>query len=566
MPAPPLAPNARCVAPLRFDGGTAFAAWTEPASWHPNLTAIVSMLTGEDDPVEITKLMSKPPLVQMVLPEIPGGRTPGLAGILETHEAVDVRTRGFGADDAPPVAEVILGSRGRHLTFHFHDRAYVTLGERLDVETGVVRWYIRIEAKHRELYADGLSKWMQRWLGLWSWLLFGKWLDGVRLDERWNTTQCHINSDFVGVEFDAEDESDFLGGRKRSLYGYECEDDADYRDDAWQTLWLQTITCGRKSSDVQLCIYRKGDQLREDKRLQPEKSAYAALWKANGWSPANDGDPVRVEFRLRKKGLQYRREGAGRDDALAYDFRRPSLLLDHTAVQHLWKRLTDTRRLVDRTPECGRCKGEGVTAEGTECRTCDGRGRTVVDKLRAAPTSSRWLVVQSAALLEPQFDIRQVAHAIAQLTRLERQHKAWRSLQFAARAVAMLDTNMHVPHAHENLASLLEVIAMRIRAGDVVRYETSEVVPNELDPGCDSITAKCAFFARELVDEPSTDVALELLRLGGAHGVSRAFEKPPPPVNEEDEQRNNAVPLPRLDNPDATMAARARFMERGGCR
>lgn len=567
-PAPPVADNARAIAALRIDGGTAYGAWTDPSSWSVLFRSFFDAFTSIVDPVELEKLRRNPPLVTMPLPQL-ASRQRGLAGVLDT-EQVDVRTRGFSSGDAPPVAEVRLGGRdGKFLVLHFHDRAHVQIGERLNVETGEVSHYIRVEAKHRELYADGLRHWMLRWLGMWSWHLFGTWVEPEKIDSvGWSQTQLHINSDFVGIEFDEHDESDFLGARKRELCGLLAEHD-DYPEDAWETPWLQTVNLGRKSSDVMLCIYRKGDQLRQEKKLDPRKSAYAPLWLENGWEPEEDGDPTRVEFRLRKKGLQFEYSDDGEDHRageIAYDFRNPTLALDPVAVAHLWRHVAKKRRLVQRAWDCEDCDGSGWSRppefdelEGDACPRCEGKGKIECSRIERAPTDPRWRVVEGAANYQPDFDIRQVKHRVAELTRIERQTKSWRMLQSAARSIAMMDENLYVPHSSENLAAYLERLAARLRAGDVVDYKSTDTVPSPLDETADAMVAKCNFFGVELAEEPRTAYALDFLEQRGARGVSRAFKPPDEGEEDEDGKRNTGPPDARLDRdiPQRRRSARA---------
>lgn len=398
----------RAIAALRTDGGTAFCLDVAPWAIRPELERLLELLR-RDRPADVEAQERKEGIV-VELP-MPRRRWHGQAGLgfdSESSSASDDPWRHQWGPDVPaPLARVTVdGRQSQHLTFWIEDRCHARLDERTDPDTGEVIWRCRLEAKARELYADGLAVWLERWLGLWSWLLTGHWASpgtGEFASIGWRTTQWHVNADFVFLDFDSQDTRHFVRLRKFSEHGRtkeEIEWEGVEAAGSSACPWLETLTIGRKSSDTQVCIYRKGEQLRSAKKVEPRASMYAPLWEANGWDPDLDGDPTRVEIRLRKKGLQQRHRG--RD----LDFRDPDLLLNRWAVRTVWGGVMERRRLV-----------------------LPGWTRVV-----NAQTDPRWTVVQEVGLPAP--DLRQVPRKVREMTREERLAKDLRDLTLGAARLA----------------------------------------------------------------------------------------------------------------------------------
>lgn len=440
-PGPQPSPRARAVTGLRIDGGTAFGLWSDETTWNPLFRRQFRTLLEAAEDGELEQLDAED--VSWPLPCLPGGDAPTLTGLGDVHEDgsafVDWRRKGFGDEHGWPVATVY--AKGRGLVLHFRDRAYCHFMPKLNVQTGEVSWYLRVEAKHRELYQRDVDRWQETWLGYFSWALQGTWLPVHKtFDAGWRTTQMHLNCDFVGLEFTHEDAGHFLGTSMRECIGTVDLDalDDDDNDDALR--WAQTLVFGRKTSDSVLVGYRKGDQLRQAKGIRPEVSAYAVHWREAGWDPAEDGDPYRIELRVRKKGLVYRSKTS---DRIVYDFRDPALMCSDKARRDFWSYATHRRRLV--TQEEDR-------------------------RFERQPTDPRWAIVQAAAGVEPAA-LRQLAHEFAKRTREERiagdevaimiALSAWMADRHGTTFGRDRDGEEH--GTADNLAAALEVLAADIR-------------------------------------------------------------------------------------------------------
>lgn len=498
--APAPAKHARPITPLMTDGGTKFGLETDRELWHPEFNRLVDhLLELQRERIDPTKQPDPNGVPNMALPLPPRPRPyqRGLAGVLQDPATVDYTTRGF---DAQPVA--IVGIEGTTITFHFRDRAYVRLMRRYGTQkawSGAKPcYYIHVEVKHREVYARGLREWMRTWLGYFSWLTTGEWMEVEGLRRiGWTTTQWHVNADFVGLEWTWEDSLDVTSVRKRTLFGKQGQDENEVEDDEDDEGWadappgfIQTFEFGRKSSDVLIVGYRKGDEQREAKGIDPAASAYAAWWRMFGhWNPKRDGDPFRVECKARKKGLIYRSED---DDEILYDFRDPALLLDDVAVKSFWQACTGRRRLVNRTAK----------------------------KLRTCETDARWAIVQAAAGFEKRPEIRQLPHLVAQLTRDERVAKARRKFMDAAQDLALLEYGVGIDQPMDFAAVFHhfgdEVAARRM----VVEGHGEGILTNawSAEKALKRKPAQVEFFARELIDrhEGFEDM---LLKRGGTGGT-----------------------------------------------
>lgn len=513
-PAPAPASNARPISDICTDGGTRFGLSTDPARWHPEFRRLVDWLRREQRARETSDgdgEREEIPTVILPMPPLPSPVQRGLAGVLQEGEGttIDWRERGFGGAWGLPIAEVELG--GRTIAFHFRDRCFVRLLKRHDETTGKTGWYFRVEAKHRELYGRGVGEWMRTWLGYFSWLTTGSWLEPVALYEGgWSTTCWHLNVDFAGLEWVWEDTLDVTAVRKRKLFGRHVQDDDDALDDlddedgddedvddddadthiVTDGAFMQTFELGRGSSDVQVVGYRKGDEQREAKGIQPEKSAYAtSQWIPHGWQPDVDGDPFRVEIRARKKGLVYRHVER---DEIVLDFRNPALLCDPESVRTFWAYVTGRRRFVQRT--------------GSRLRRC--------------PTDARWLVVQSAARRPSRADIRQMPHEVARVTRTERVLKARRRCFDALQDLAMVEHGVAIIDPMDFAAALRE-LAARVERGAVQVDRLGDGVLAHAWRPSNAIKRKpdkVQFFVDEL--EPADAYQDELRRHGGAGGLT----------------------------------------------
>lgn len=382
-------------------------------------------------------------------------------------EGIDARRNGWPDLQSPlgRVERVSGPTRGR-FDLHFPDRCYVIFDERPDADTGEVTWHVRVQAKARELYEVGLRAWMSKWLGLWSWLLTGEW-PGVReLGAHWHTTQWHINSDFVGLDLIDTDVRNMVGGRKwRRLGKTETRRELQRlgvlaHGQRYQS-WVQTIEIGSRRSDTQLVVYRKGDQLREEKKVDPASSMYAPLWRTNGWRRE---EVTRVEFRLRKKGLVWTWPGG----SIRYDLRDPARLLDVECTAVLWRRLTENRRLV--LPE-------------TSTRT------------NTAETDPRWIAVQDAAAM-PMSELRQRPREVPRLTRDERVAKGLRKLEDTARKLAVFCGNV-AADSDADVGDVLVALGRRFAGGQL---EEMSAVPRRARPRdvIERATEEAQFFDDEV--------------------------------------------------------------------
>lgn len=498
-PAPAPAPTARPITGLMTDGGTTFATWSDRELWHPRFVLLVEQLQqlqrdvadGVLDPDDVPNMLLPLP----TLPDAPTQR--GLAGVLAADgtKRLDYRNYGFGGVHGWPLA--MVGLKGRSIVLHFRDRAFVQLQQRVDGNTGQAGWYVSIQAKHKELYDRGIDEWLRTWLGYFSWLLFDTW--AVPSDLRrlgWTTTQWHVNADFIGLTFVSEDVVDVTGVRKRSIYGRhddyadEVSDDPDDDDDE-PPPWMQTWQLGRRTSDIAIVGYKKGDQLREAKGLEPAASAYARHWRAHGWTPA-EGDPFRVEVRARKKGLVYRRVDS---DEIIYDFRDPALLCDDVARRTFWAKVTGRRRMVTRT--------------GARVRRCE--------------TDPRWAIVQSVAQLEDPEGIRQMPHDVAALTREERMAKSGRKLFDALQDLA-LDRGVGLETASDFAAALRELADRVDRGEQRVDRLGAGTLPNPWRPAqaLRRKPARVQFYLEQLIEE--IEPLQEALRRYGGDGGCTVFE------------------------------------------
>jgi hypothetical protein len=551
----PLPVRTRPVTGLRTDGGTAFCVWSDGVTWNERLQMTVDALLAAHarddlDPEELADM-------QLPLPCLPGGDAPGLSGLLveDGRLFVDWRTRGFGTDDGFPVAQVHV--QGRSIVFHFRDRAFCRLMQRRDLKSGQFRWYLRVEAKHRELYSRDVGPWMETWLGYWSWLLFGEWTPVHRLRglHGWTTTQWHVNCDYVGLTFSSDDSPHFVGPRDHEVIGGKDEDDPGFsrfeartrndEDDDEPLNWAQTLVFGRKTSDVMVVGYKKGDQLRQAKKIDPSASAYAVHWRARGWDPKVDGDPFRIEVRTRKKGLVYRELDSER---IAYDFRDPALLCDDAAVRSYWAHVTGQRRLVTRAPICRACEGTGRTrVMQRECRRCDGRGRCYEDRVTRCPTDPRWCVVQSAAELDERPEIRQMPHEVAEKTRAERvAFDQWQLLRAAQHYMA--DRYGTVFHSSSDVAAVFKYIGedfeAHIAGGTFDPNNIGERIfahPKSLEKEAKRCVARVQLFLGELTGLHD-ELEPRLRELGGDGGQS-IFELcgPPAPLIDDNTEQETGT-------------------------
>lgn len=536
-PAPVPSPFARPVTPLMTDGGTKFGIHTDRELWHPEFIRLFDWLRDiqrrnadpdvDPDPDDV-------PNVRMPLPPLPRVSPRGLAALLEDHAGVDWRARGFSDH---PVAIVRLG--GSTIVLEFKDRAFVRIMKRTR-PNGTRCWYVHVEAKHRELYGRGLREWERTWLGYFAWLTTGEWCEPEESHRiGWRTTQWHLNADLVGVQFVPEDAVDATSVRKRTLHGFiddedDGEDDGGFDDAEDERVvnefgpaprgWMQTFELGRKTGDVMVVGYKKGDEQREAKGIEPAASAYAVTWRNFGdWKPERDGDPFRVEIKARKKGLVYRADGSA--DVL-YDFRDPAMLFDAVACQAFWQSVTSRRRIVERTRA----------------------------KLRTCPTDARWLVVQSAAGYEPRVELRQMPHEVARLTRCERilktRRKIWDSLQelgIIEHGVGIVDRS--------DFAAALRVLADSIDAGDLaVEGDGDGVLVHPYQPA-KSVKRKVGhgeFFRDELVARVAPHQQ-ELRARGGLGGISIDEVLGPPTGARNDQPRRiNPWAIPSPEPPDGS--------------
>lgn len=438
----------RAIARLRTDGGTTFVIRTDASDWHPEFRRTFEWLANM--PAEQRRAMKKNAIVGLPLPSIPG-RAPGLPFDGATDEdGPDPRMLGW-ADEAsdnpfsPRVAVEAWVTGGDTPCLHFHaaDRAFVTLYQRKVDD--VVKWECRVQCKARELYADGLNLWMVRWLGLWGWLLAGRYcLPSETYKTGWRTSQWHLNSDFVGLHMLTEDAWNVSGWRSGRSYGDTAKAEARREKAHLEAFkranpyFASTIYLGRLTSDTCMVVYKKSEQLCDEKQVKPACSMYAPEWKANGWDGA--ADITRVELRLRKKALVYV-DPTSHD--VVWDFRNPAMLLKAEARRQVWQYVCSKRRLT-------------CPAERTSRLT-----RSLVDPA--------WMRVIRLGYDAPNKSIRQIPRGVREMTRTERMAKS----QYRA----MLDA---VAFAAQNGAALRnwrEVGEVLVAMGNRMRRHG---VPSEL--------------------------------------------------------------------------------------
>ena len=394
----------KAIARLRTDGGTTFCIRSDASDWHPEFRKTFEWLVSM--PAEERRRRKANPIVGLPLPSVPG-RAPGLAFEGSTDdESLDPRMLGWGneARDNPfaprvPVEAWVTGGDTPCLHFHAADRCFVTMYQRTD-EDGVTKWECRVQAKAPELYADGLNLWMVRWLGIWGWLLAGRYClpsDSHALG--WRTTQWHINSDFTGLHLLTEDAWRICGWMSGRAYGDTAKAESRREEAHLEAFkkanpyFASTLYLGRTTSDTCVVVYKKSEQLRDEQQLSPGSSMYAPEWSSNGWD--GRADITRVELRLRKKALIYV-DPVSHD--VLFDFRDPAMLLKPEARRHVWQYVTSKRRLVCPDSESSR--------------------------LTRAPVDPAWLRVIRLGYDAPDRDIRQVPRNVRAMTRDERMAKA----------------------------------------------------------------------------------------------------------------------------------------------
>lgn len=427
----------RTMARLRTDGGTSFVIRSKSATWHSDFRHTFDWAFERWHMREKGK-----PEVMLPLPRL--GRAPCLAfeGANENKaaERLDPRFLGWGHEVAPPKVTVTV--RGRDtIEFFCADRAHVTFSRKTD-DKGESEWECRIQVKAREVYADGLGLWMRRWLGLWGWILKGKWCRTDELhDQGWNCSYWHLNSDFADLHVEALDLWFFQGWRGGSQNAKDRRLDQDSKLKKAHPYFTESLYLGQGNSDATILIYRKSEQLRSAKEVEPAHSLYAPLWRENDW----DGEEniTRVELRLRKKGLQY---VDPRTRELVYDFRDPAMLLNEEAVRNVWQFVTTKRRLT-----CPRSPSERK-------------------RITRAYTDPAWLEVISLGL-EPNFvpDLRQLPRRVREMTRQERlakdQLKAMLlAFDFAARHGATLGS-------YEDVGDVLIAMGKRFKEGEPEEFQ-----------------------------------------------------------------------------------------------
>lgn len=399
----------RCISAQQVDGATAFCIDIRDQSrMRPEFRNLLEVLRRERHPSVDAAERREGIFVELPMPDRGPAPDLGFAGVGSVAPDHPLAANGndpwrhhWGpAVPAPVCLATVDGVQRQSITLYAEDRCFVRLREAVDPDTGEVVWQVRLEAKARELMQWGPEIWVERWLGLWSWLLVGVW---IQPDEAaslgWRTTMLHINSDFVNLRLRSVDAARFLKVLRYQRWG-EVHESVVHEKVSEQGRarfpWTETLELGRRRSDVQLVLYRKGNQLRLTKNVDPAESFYAPVWEANGWKPGVDPDPFRVEFKLRKKGLQMFAGGH------ALDFRDPALVCSAEARALAWGGLAWNRRLVlDDNPKPDR-------------RTLDPRWRAVIDAG------------------EPTKRLRQVARDVAELTQQERRAKALREVALGA--------------------------------------------------------------------------------------------------------------------------------------
>lgn len=465
--APDALPLPRPVSPVQLDGGTTFALDVRPHQVNGELAEQIELIRRDRPPDVEAK--EKRDGLHVTLP-MPRRRELDLGFEDTAANGDDPWRHHWGPAVPPPLVACDWGGIGRkRVVFHCADRAWCELVEQVDKDTGEVIWRVRVQAKARELMADGFVVWAERWLGLWTWLLCGHW---ARPDELssigWRPTYVHANRDFVNLDIREGDGHRFLSARKHQRWG-----------DAGKALaakfsatsrkgcpFTETLGLGRETSDLYLVLYRKGDQLRQEKRVDPRASFYAPTWTAHGWEPDVDGDPSRVEFRARKKGLEFWIGGQ------RYDLQEePELLCDAEFVGRMFAGWCWRRRLVvPDNPKVERC-------------STDPRWQAVLD---AGPSVR---------------DMRQVPRQVREMTRVERLAKALRESTLGAVKWAGC-SSLAVPRWDE-VGDALVAMGRYLQRG---RPQELDALPHELDLTAANERAAVAaqFFeneAREHADE-----------------------------------------------------------------
>lgn len=425
----------KAIARLRTDGGTTFCIKTNASDWHPDFRKTFEWLVNQT--AEQRRARKTNPIVGLPVPSVPG-RGQGDAFATD-DDSPDPRMLGWAdaARDNPfaprvPVEAWVTGGDTPCLHFHAADRMFVTMYQRTEPaegpgQKGVTKWECRVQCKARELYADGLNLWMVRWLGLWGWLLAGRYcLPSEAHALGWRTTQWHVNSDFTGLHMLTEDAWKVCGWLSGRAYGdggaaeNRREASAVHRRELAHIEefkkanpnFANTLYLGRLTSDTCLVVYKKTEQLADEKQVEAAASMYAPEWRANGWD--GHSDITRVELRLRKKALIY--VDPESHDVL-FDFRDPAMLLKPEARRHVWQYVTSKRRL-----------------------TCPANERS---RLTRAMVDPAWMNVIRLGYDAPNKDIRQIPRNVRALTRQERlaksQHQAMlAAVKFAAQNGAAL--------------------------------------------------------------------------------------------------------------------------------
>lgn len=531
--APAPATWARPITGLMTDGGTRFGLLCSRDTWHPYFARLVDFLLDEqrkrNDPDLELHEFEELPAVRTPLPRLPTA----MHAWADDDGALDWRRFGFGRESGFGEPVAVVGLEGRSITLHFRDRAFVRL-QRRRAPDGTSAWYVTVEAKHKELYARGVYEWCRTWLGYFSWLCLGRWhAVAQQRGAGWTTTAWHLNVDFVGLSWSWEDALDVTAVRKRRLYGRQAADvdnespGRDDDDDDAPPGWMQTWELGTDSSDIKVVGYKKGEEQRQAKGVDPAATAYAVHWRKHGWDPQREGDPFRVELRARKKGLVYRH--VDREEVI-FDFRDPLTVCDVEAQRAFWSYVTGRRRFVERTHA----------------------------KVRTCPTDERWRIVQGAARVEARTDMRQLPHLVAELTRCERVIKDRRKL-FDALLDLALDENGVGLEAPADIAAALRELADRVASGEVEVHELGKGILANAWVASKAVRRKAArteFFAGALV-EHQPHYQAELRARGGAGGVS-VFELLGPPIHRSDHDERpdlNPYLLPSPD-PDGSVVDR----------
>ncbi len=474
----------KAIARLRTDGGTTFVIRTDASAWHPEFRKTFEWLTNMT--AEERRERKTNPIVGLPLPSIPG-RAPGLAFVGASDEqGPDPRMLGWGdeARDNPyaprvPVEAWVTGGDNPCLHFHAADRAFVTMHRRTDAE-GVVLWECRVQCKARELYADGLNLWMVRWLGLFGWLLAGKFCSPTEAHALgWKTTQWHLNSDFTGLHMLTDDVWKVCGWRSGQAYG-----DASKVQDRVERAHIEefrkanpyfasTLYLGRTTSDTCVVVYKKSEQLRHHKRVEPTASMYAPEWKSNAWDGV--ADVTRVELRFRKKALEYVDPRTGK---VVYDFRDPAMLLNPEATRHLWQYVTGKRRLT--------CPKHPPSRDEPSAKKT---------RLTRAPIDPAWLHVVRPGYPALVRDLRQKPRQVREMTRRERLAKS----QYRAMLDAVHFAAQHgaaLKDWHDVGATLMAMGKKMLEEGPPSELDALPRVPEVNEVG-DYAVQTCVFFRGE---------------------------------------------------------------------